>query len=498
MIFTKKSPSYILDAFEKSKQWINDNTVNGGIIHSSSLRKPYPEVTGYYIPSLLRWGEKDLACSYGDWLLSIQTSEGAWQELELKTIYTFDTGQILKGLYELIPFGEKYEKAFIRGCDWLLSQIDETGKINTPTISGFSSIGNEYIHLYVLEPLRKAGEKYKRSDYLDGVNRALNYYIHKNDLIAFNILTHFHAYIVEALIDLGEITLAINALNLIKKYQRSSGAIPAFYNIRWVCLTAIMQYAVCYYKLGMLNEGNVLLDYAISKQNPSGGFYGGYGWFVAYFKNIEISWPIKYLLDALYLKLKLEFANDMRAEGFLASIDQNDERYTHLVSVLNKINVPVNSSVRLLDVGCGKGRFIHPLINNNMSVDVTAMDISDKLFHYLPKKCEKIIGNICSIPKEDGLYDIVLCCETLEHAVNVEAAIKELTRVCKLGGHVVIIDKDLERKKNIRLETWEQWFDKEKLRVLMLKNNLNVEIKELHTTDGPPICSWTGIKILDA
>lgn len=145
-------------------------------------------------------------------------------------------------------------------------------------------------------------------------------------------------------------------------------------------------------------------------------------------------------------------------------------------------------------MGCGKGRFIHPIMNNNIYVDVTAMDISDTLFHYLPEECEKIVGNICSIPKEDNLYDIVFCCETLEHAVNVESAVKELTRVCKPGGYIVIIDKDLERRKNIRLETWEQWFDKEKLRGFMVKNNMNVEVKELCTTDGPSICSWTGNK----
>ena len=113
MVFLKKNSSYTSIAFEKAKNWIIANTVDGGIIHSSSIRKPYPEVTGYYIPSLLKFGEKDLACAYGDWLLSIQTLEGAWQELELKTIYTFDTGQILKGLYELITFVEKYEKAFL-------------------------------------------------------------------------------------------------------------------------------------------------------------------------------------------------------------------------------------------------------------------------------------------------------------------------------------------------------------------------------------------------
>lgn len=494
MFYKKKHSSYILKSFEKAMKWVKANTVAGGIIHNAALRKPYPEVTGYYIPSLLKWGETELACRYGDWLLSIQTPEGAWQELELKTIYTFDTGQILKGLYELIPFGKKYEQAFLKGCDWLLSQINEEGRVCTPTTTHFSNISNEYIHLYAVEPLKLAAEKYGRLEYLEGINRALKYYLGKKDLTDFNLLSHFHAYIIEALIDLDEKERALDGLSLLRKHRCFNGAITAFPQVNWVCLTAILQYAVCYYKLGMLEEGNVLLDYAVSKQNKSGGFYGGYGWFVTYFKRTEISWPIKYLLDALHLKLKLEFSKKERAENFLAFIDKKDERYTYLVSILNEYILSNNVPIKFLDVGCGKGRFLHPLIKNGFAINITAMDISDKLFRYLPEKCEKIVGNICQIPKENEFFDVVFCCETLEHAVNIESAIKELSRVCKVGGHVVIIDKDLSRKKNIRLEAWEQWFDKTYLFDLLVKNNLIVEVKELITTDGPPICVWRGRK----
>ena len=489
----KKSP-YILDAFEKSLKWIKNNTLNGGIIQSSTCQIPYPEVTGYFIPSLLAWGEKDLACSYGDWLLTIQTSDGAWQDLSLETIYTFDTGQILKGFYALIPLGEKYEVAFLKGCDWLVSQIDEVGRVHTPSTAQFSSIGNEYIHIYAIEPLKLAGEKYGRPEYVDAAKRALNYYLSQSDLTNFNILTHFHAYIVEALIDLGESERALDALSVIKKHQRSNGSIPAFSNVRWVCLTAVLQYAVCYYKLGMLDEGNRLLDYAISKQNVSGGFYGGYGWFVTYFKNTEISWPVKYLLDAIHLKLKLEFAENERAESFLLTINKIDGRYTLLTSIINSMHSKNNSSIKLLDVGCGKGRFINNLVKDDIEVTITALDISNKLFKYLPEKCEKIVGSICDIPLESNKYDVVFCCEVLEHAVNIEAAIKELARACRPDGFVIIIDKDIERKKNIRLEAWEQWFDKRFLSNIMTKNNLEVDIKELVTTDGPPICAWIGKK----
>jgi malonyl-CoA O-methyltransferase len=319
--FYKKTIS-LQEALEGAKRWIADNTIDGGIAHSSQIRKPYPEVTGYYIPTLLKWGEIDRAKYYADWLLSIQTPEGAWQNTDLNTIYTFDTGQILKGLYELIPYDKKYEEAFLKGCDWFLKQIDKEGRIHTPTQEAFSSIGSEYIHLYTLEPLKLAAEKYHRKDYASAVIRAENYYLNLPDLTEFKIITHFHAYVVEALIDLGYKEKALEALKSLRKYELSNGFIPAFPNVRWVCLTAMLQYAVCYYKLGMLDEGDKLLFHAVSKQNKSGGFFGGYGWFVTYFKNIEISWPVKYLLDALYLRKELQKRDGSSIQNGLKDCDE--------------------------------------------------------------------------------------------------------------------------------------------------------------------------------
>ena len=89
MFFLCKKKVSLEDALAGAKKWIANNTVGGGITHSSKIRKPYPEVSGYYIPTLLKWGEIDRAKHYGDWLLSIQTQEGAWQNTDLNTIYTF-------------------------------------------------------------------------------------------------------------------------------------------------------------------------------------------------------------------------------------------------------------------------------------------------------------------------------------------------------------------------------------------------------------------------
>ena len=59
--------------FDRTLEWIKNNTIdNSGITVTTKRRYIYPEVTGYYIPTLLLWGEKELALSYAKYLCSIQ------------------------------------------------------------------------------------------------------------------------------------------------------------------------------------------------------------------------------------------------------------------------------------------------------------------------------------------------------------------------------------------------------------------------------------------
>jgi len=49
-----------------------------------------------------------------------------------------------------------------------------------------------------------------------------------------------------------------------------------------------------------------------------------------------------------------------------------------------------------------------------------------------------IISDITAIPVEDGAFDAVMCTEVLEHVPDPVAALKELNRVLKPGGYLLI------------------------------------------------------------
>ena len=202
---------------ERAKNWIINNSIKGeGIINNSRYKKSYPEVSGYYIPTLLRWGFRDLAVTYAEWLCSIQHEEGAWYDTDDKEPYVFDTAQILKGLVDIYPIKPEVKDSLIKGCEWLLGQITEEGRLVTPSKAAWGNDGvcSELIHLYCLSPLIDAAKLLDKPVYEKAARKVADYYIsnYRDEILNFAFLSHFYSYVMEALCDIGETELAKEAM----------------------------------------------------------------------------------------------------------------------------------------------------------------------------------------------------------------------------------------------------------------------------------------------
>lgn len=83
----------------------------------------------------------------------------------------------------------------------------------------------------------------------------------------------------------------------------------------------------------------------------------------------------------------------------------------------------------ILEVGCGDGRIINPLVKKYKKV--CGLDISQESLENV--KAQKVKGRIEELPFEDNSFDIVLCCEVLEHLPFkvYEKSLKEMERVAK-------------------------------------------------------------------
>ena len=290
--------------------WVKANRIPGsGVRGFHDSKTASEEVTGYLIPTLYDAGEKELASNLVRWEATVQRPDGSLAAPD-GVPYTFDTAQAARGFLALVDDIPALEDNLRRACDYVERNISPGGEVLTASYAMWSLPGgaalSEYGNLYVLPPLLEAGKKLGEPRYVEAARRGVEYFKRKPDLVVFKTdigtLSHYFGYMMEALVDLGEVELARAGLEQAARVQRRDGAIPAYPGAEWVCSTGVAQLAIAWYKLGERERADRCLDYLERIQNPSGGFYGSYGRGANYLPTHEISWGVKFFVDAWLLR----------------------------------------------------------------------------------------------------------------------------------------------------------------------------------------------------
>ena len=90
--------------------------------------------------------------------------------------------------------------------------------------------------------------------------------------------------------------------------------------------------------------------------------------------------------------------------------------------------------LRILDAGCGLGRWTKKLMQAFPGAEIIALDHQQRLPELNGIKFVK--GSIEDIPFQDNEFDLVIASRVLPY-VDMKTAIKELERVTKDGGIIV-------------------------------------------------------------
>jgi malonyl-CoA O-methyltransferase len=122
---------------------------------------------------------------------------------------------------------------------------------------------------------------------------------------------------------------------------------------------------------------------------------------------------------------------------------------------------------KVLDVGCGKGRFARILHERNPGADIWGLDISEEMLRFVPQGIQTRAGSMTELPFAGSTFDAIYATESLEHAVDIERAVAEMCRVLKPGGKLVIIDKNAEHWGRLETSAWERWFTRNELERLL-------------------------------
>ncbi len=134
---------------------------------------------------------------------------------------------------------------------------------------------------------------------------------------------------------------------------------------------------------------------------------------------------------------EVAFRFDALHGRFKASVDPQDYR---LQGILNAIG-PVDG-LRVLDLGCGKGRFSRAL--QDQGAVVTGLDLSSAMLAEA-EGVARVRGSARSLPFRSASFDAVVAVEVFEHLDPRSwlSALGEARRVLRPKGALAIVDKSL-------------------------------------------------------
>jgi SAM-dependent methyltransferase len=90
----------------------------------------------------------------------------------------------------------------------------------------------------------------------------------------------------------------------------------------------------------------------------------------------------------------------------------------------------------ILDVGCGHGAMLAPLVDD---YEITGIDFALAMLPVALQRGYAVCqGDARDLPFENEQFDIVVCAEAIQQFEDITAFVSEMARVCKWGGSVIV------------------------------------------------------------
>lgn len=116
--------------------------------------------------------------------------------------------------------------------------------------------------------------------------------------------------------------------------------------------------------------------------------------------------------------------------------------YFSNAAVLQTVNPQESSSI--LDVGCGTGILLQQMAQLNKGLNLCGLDISPKMVEVTRAKLGTLAkvqqGSANNFPYADNMFDYVTCATSFHHYPNPDNSLREMFRVLKSGGKLVVLD----------------------------------------------------------
>jgi hypothetical protein len=344
----------------RSQDVVGGSGSSSGYFFETGWGPPYPETTGYIIPTFLRYGDLcgddayvDRAVSLGDWEIDIQLASGAVRGGQGINDYpiVFNTGQVILGWCSLyrVTQEKRFLDAATDAANWLLAVQDADGKWRKHTFMDMPHAYHTRVAWSLLETHRLTADERFRGAAERNIAWTLscarsNGWIER---MGFTLeeppLTHTIAYTLRGLLESSALlanntgadaeSLVMRAADkTLRHYElnkRTPEAVPGYlaasFKQDWQpahtssCLVGNAQIAILWLKIyertkdaRFLNGALKMLDHVkwtqdLSSHNPGirGGIAGSYPIWGPYLRLAYPNWAAKFFADALMMQESL-------------------------------------------------------------------------------------------------------------------------------------------------------------------------------------------------
>jgi len=149
----------------------------------------------------------------------------------------------------------------------------------------------------------------------------------------------------------------------------------------------------------------------------------------------------------------------------------------------------------IADLGAGEGTFSQLLALR--AKRVIAIDNSEKMVEFGGKlarnhglhNLEYRLGDLESVPLEDGAVDMAFFSQSLHHALHPEKAVEEAFRIVRSGGRIAILDllrHQFEEAREMYADVWLGFTELELRKFLKKSGFRNVQTAIVHRETTPP------------
>jgi SAM-dependent methyltransferase len=475
-----------------------------GDSHSPGAAAPCAVTLGRAIATAARLGEFQVATAWLRDLLAMQSRDGGGSEGDSAGSFPdgggrpsrFHTSQALRGLLALeAAWSERARwesaeqtpgpaeaswpavSAAIGGAAaFLARQVDASGlpRLNDAPSGSIDRWGPRSLALAWLPPLRDAARLLNEAEWERLAGRSLRRQLNAVDITSWNAPTHWWAYGIEALADLGEHVTARAALRRAAARQTPGGDVPALPDEGWISSAGLAILVGTWHKLGGRDErhrAGLALAALMRRQRPDGGFPGSWGRQARLHAVCPLTAAL--FLEALHGQVRQAFAS--AENDFPAEIDAGDGRLAAVLEACRRLG----PAPRILDVGCGKGRFLRHLRRAMPGATLVGVDVAAQALACLPDGVAARPGDLLGIPAATGEFDAALCVEALEHSLLPGRAIAELCRVVRPGGVIAVIDKNASHQPLSDHRPWERWFRPEEVSFWLASHADEVHVRSV-------------------